>query len=36
VLECKRLAAAHRGLDSVMTAVPGKGVDGMLVCVKRF
>jgi len=35
VLECNRLAAAHRGLDSVIVPVLGKGVDGMLVGVKR-
>ena len=34
VQERNRLAAAHRGLDSVMAA-PGKGVGGMLVGVKR-
>lgn len=35
ILECNRLAATHRGLDSVIVPVLGKGVDGILVCVKR-
>lgn len=35
ILECNRLAAAHKGLDSVIVPVLGKGVDGMLVCVKQ-
>ncbi|MRR59309.1 MAG: O-methyltransferase [Deltaproteobacteria bacterium] len=35
VLECNRIAAAHEGLVSILVPVLGKGVDGMLVCVKR-
>ncbi len=34
VAEGNRLAAAHRGLDSLIVPVPGKEVDGMLVCLK--
>ncbi|MCU0607249.1 MAG: O-methyltransferase [Candidatus Edwardsbacteria bacterium] len=34
VLECNRIAARHTGLVSIIVPVLGKGVDGMLVCVK--
>jgi predicted O-methyltransferase YrrM len=35
VLRCNRIAARHRGLSSVIVPVLGKGIDGLLVCVKR-
>lgn len=35
VLECNRLAAKHPGLVSLILPVLGKGVDGMLVGVKK-
>ncbi len=35
VAECNRLAAAHPRLVSLIVPVLGKGVDGMLVCLKK-
>jgi predicted O-methyltransferase YrrM len=34
VLRCNQIAARHRGLSSVIVPVLGKGIDGLLVCVK--
>jgi len=35
IAECNRLAARHPGLVSIIVPVLGKGVDGMLVCLKK-
>ena len=34
VLRCNQIAARHKGLSSVIVPTLGKGVDGLLVCVK--
>jgi caffeoyl-CoA O-methyltransferase len=34
VVRCNHIAAKHRGLSSVIVPVLGKGIDGLLVCVK--